>query len=306
MRIVFMGTPDFAKASLEKLYNDGHNIVGVFTQPDRPRSRGMKVTFSPVKELALSHGTPVFQPKTLKDGEAAEILRNLDCELIVAVAYGKLLPREILNIPQYGAINIHASLLPKYRGAAPIQWAILNGDKETGVTSMFMAEQLDAGDILLVGKTQIGADETAGELFQRLEILGADILSKTVAAITNGELRRVTQNHSEATYAPPLSKELSPLDWSDTAHNIKCKVRGLNPWPIATTEFKGTNYKVFSVDINEKKTGKQPGEIVSAGKYGLEVACADGSVIIKDLQAPGGKRMAAADHIRGNPLLSNR
>ena len=295
-----MGTPEFARAPLERLYGDGHDIAGVITQPDRPSNRGMKVHFSPVKELALSHGTPVFQPKTLRDGEASETIRKLDCELIIVVAYGKILPPEMLEIPPLGAVNIHGSLLPKYRGAAPIQWAVLNGEKETGVTSMYMAEELDAGDILLTKKTEIGRDETAGELYDRLAVIGAGLLTETVAAISRGEAAPIPQNHNEATFAPPLTKEMSSIDWADTAHNIRCKIRGLNPWPIATTELNGTVYKVFRAETGSKRAVKAPGGIVSFGRHGLEMSCADGTVIIKEMQAPGGKRMATADYLRGH------
>jgi len=295
-----MGTPDFAKNSLERLYEDGHEVVGVFTQPDRPRSRGMKVSHSPVKELAVACDTPVFQPDSLKGGTAADDLRRLNCDLVVAVAYGKLLPADILEVPPLGCINIHASLLPKYRGAAPIQWAILNGEEVTGVTAMYLTEEMDTGDILLAKQTSIGADETSGALFGRLAILGAELLSETVSLIANGRAQRTPQNHDEATYAPMLGREMSPIDWTGTALSIGCKVRGLNPWPTATAELRGMLFKVFAVETIEGETSRNPGEIVSTGNSGIEVACADGSVIIKELQAPGGKRMAAADYLRGN------
>ena len=303
MRIVYMGTPGFAVPPLERLHSDGHDIAAVFTQPDRPKNRGMKVAFPPVKEFALKHGIQVYQPGTLKDGEALELLRGLKCDLIAVVAYGKLLPREILELPPLGCVNIHGSILPKYRGAAPIQWAVLNGDKETGVTSMYMGEQLDAGDILLCKKTQIGEDETSGELHDRLSILGAELLSETVEAIANGTAVRIPQDHGEATFAPPLSKDMSPIDWAKPAREIKCKVCGLNPWPVATAQIQpGTVCKIFSVDIREQAHGTIPGEIVSAGAHGIDVACADGIVTIRELQAPGGKRMSAADYLRGNPI----
>ena len=298
-----MGTPDFARKPLERLYDDGHDITAVFTQPDRPNTRGMKVRFSPVKELAASHDTPVFQPVSLKDGTAEKALRELSPDLIAVVAYGKLLPPDILGIPPKGCINIHASLLPELRGAAPIQWAVLNGAKETGVTSMFMAEELDAGDILLARKTSVDEQETAGELQNRLSMLGAELLSETIVHIDNGTAIRKPQNHADATFAPPLSKSLSPIDWSMGARHIMCRVRGLNPWPIATAEFGGTLLKVFSVEISVSDPGKRPGEIVDIGRQGLKVACADGIVTITELQAPGGKRMAASDYLRGNPVI---
>jgi len=303
MRIVYMGTPEFARKPLERLYSEGHEIAGVFTQPDKPSKRGMKVSCSPVKELALSRGTPVYQPKTLRDGSAAETLRKLDCELIAVVAYGKLLPPEVLEIPRLGAVNIHGSLLPKYRGAAPIQWAVLRGEKETGVTSIYMAEEMDAGDILYMKATAIGEAETAGELYDRLAVLGAELLAETVGAISRGEAAPIPQDHSKATFAPPLTKEMSPIDWTETAHNIVCKVRGLNPWPVATTELAGTTYKVFRAVTGGMRGTRAPGAIVSSGRHGIEVACADGTVIIKELQTPGGKRMASADYLLGHPIV---
>ena len=298
-----MGTPVFAAASLERLYRDGHDIAGVFTQPDKPRNRGMKVSYSPIKEIALSRGTEVYQPVSLADGNTVKIIRELNCEIIVVVAYGRMLPRDVLDLPPMGCINIHASLLPKYRGAAPIQWAILNGERETGVTSMYIAEKLDTGDLIYSKKVLIGENETAGELSDRLSISGAELLSETIEAISLGKAVRTPQTHSEATYAPPLKKDMSPIDWTDTALNIKCKVRGLNPWPVATAEFGRLVFKVFSADISDRKSpGKKPGEIISAGQQGLEVACSDAAILIKELQAPGGRRMAAADYLRGNSI----
>lgn len=297
-----MGTPIFARRSLERLYSDGCNIVGVFTQPDKPRCRGLKVTYSPVKELALAHGTPVFQPWTLKDGAAVDTLRELDCELIVIVAYGRILPHEILTIPVYGAINIHGSILPKYRGAAPIQWAILNGEKETGATSIIISDVVDAGDILLVKKTEIGEEETAGELFERLSFIGAELLSETIGVIVRGEAVRIPQNPDEVTHAPHLTREHSPIDWNESAAAIKRKVRGLNPWPAASAMLSGKLCKVLKVDVGSVDPHKRPGEIVSTGKHGIEIACSDATIIIKELQAPGGKRLAAADYIRGHTI----
>jgi len=303
MRIVFMGTPDFARGPLERLYNDGHDIAAVFTQPDKPRNRGMKVAPCPVGELAAERGTPVFQPATLRDGTALKILSELQCELIAVVAYGKLLPLDVLELPPLGCVNIHGSLLPKYRGAAPIQRAVINGERETGVTSIYMAEEMDAGDILYTRKTAIGDDETAGELFDRLGILAAELLSETVDAISRGSAVGIPQNHEEATFAPPLRKEASAIDWRDCAEVIRNKVRGFNPRPTATAEFGGVTYKVFSAAAGERKAGTVPGRIIAAGNEGLAVECGDGTVIIKELQAPGGKRMSAADYLRGHKLM---
>lgn len=299
MRIAFMGTPDFAVLHLKSLYDDGHDIAGVFTQPDKPRNRGMKLGQCPVKGLAIERGTPVFQPDSLND-DVARLIGELQCELIAVVAYGKLLPAKILDIPPLGCINIHASLLPKLRGAAPIQWAVLNGEKETGVTSMYISEELDSGDIILAARTEIGEDETAGELYGRLKGIGADLLSRTITDISNGAAERVAQDSSLATYAPQLSKSISSIDWNKTAYEVKCKVRGLNPWPVATMVINGEILKVFSVDISGSGPGKPPGGITQTRSGGIEVACADGTVTIGELQAPGGKRMTAAEYLRGH------
>ncbi len=302
MRIVFMGTPDFAQKSLERLYDDGYEICGVFTQPDKPKNRGMKMVMSPVKELALSHGTPVYQPATLKDGEALNSLKALKADMIAVVAYGKLLPKEILELPALGCINIHGSILPKYRGSAPVQWAVLNGDAETGVTSMYMAEAMDAGDIIKIKKTAVGEDETAGELYERLGFLGAALLSETIAAIRDGEVESVQQKDDEVTYAPPLSKDLSPIDWNKTAREICNQIRGLNPWPVATSVLGDVKFKIFKAEPTVNMTGTEPGTIIRADKEALELACADGTVLIHELQAPGGKRMRAVDYLRGHPI----
>jgi len=302
MKIVFMGTPEFAAVSLKRLYDDGRDVAAVFTQPDKPRGRGMKLVPSPVKVLALEHGTPVHQPASLKDGDTLLQLRTLKPDLIVVVAYGKLLPPEILDLPPYGCVNIHGSLLPKYRGAAPIHHAVLNGETETGVTSMYMVPEMDAGDILLMKKTAIGEMETAGELSGRLAILGAELLSETLAAIESGTVKRVKQNGSEATFAPPLTKELSPIDWTRTGREIVNQVRGLNPWPAATAILCTIPFKIFRAEAKAEPSGLVPGAIVSAGRNGIEVACADGTVVIKQLQAPGGRQMDAAEYLRGHPL----
>ena len=302
MKIVFMGTPDFAAVSLEKLYGDGREIAAVFTQPDRPKNRGKKLAMSPVKELAMAHGTPVYQPETLHGGEAEQVLRRIGPDLIIAVAYGKLLPRSILEVPPCGCVNIHGSVLPRYRGSAPIQWTVLNGDTVAGVTAMYMGEGMDTGEIIAVKTVPVGEKETAGELFDRLALLGGELLLETVAAIESGHAVSVPQNEAEATYAPPLTKALCPIDWSQTGRQIVKHVCGLNPWPVATAVIGGAELKIYDADATDRKTGKAPGTIVAAGKDGIEVACADGTVIIRELQAPGKRRMAAADYLRGHPL----
>ena len=242
-----------------------------------------------------------MQPQTLKDGAAADMLSKLCPDLIAVVAYGKLLPAEILSLPRYGCINIHGSVLPKYRGSAPVQHAILNGERTTGVTSIYMSPEMDAGDIILTKTTEIGEEETAGELSDRLAVLGASLLSETIRAIASGTAPRRKQNDAEATYAPPLTKNMSPIDWTKSAREILCHIRGLNPWPVATTVLNGSLFKVFKGSGTRRRAGQLPGSIVQTGREGIEVACADGTVIIKELQAPGGRRMSAADYLRGHP-----
>ena len=302
MRILFMGTPDFAVASLKRLVEDGHEICGVFTQPDKPKNRGHKMQFPPVKEYALSQGLTVYQPLKMRDGEALGIVEELNPELIVVAAYGKILPEDILNFPKYGSINVHSSLLPKYRGAAPINWAILNDEKETGVSIMYMVKELDAGDVLHVLKTAIGTNEDLPSLWARLSDLGAQALAETLAMLENGTAVRTPQDDSQSTYASMLSREMSPIDWSKSARAIDCQVRGLIPWPCASTEIAGTRFKVYRTAPGQK-TDKAPGTVLSAGKKGIEVACGNGeSLYITELQAEGGKRMAAAAYLLGHPI----
>lgn len=302
MRILFMGTPDFAVASLKRLVEDGHEICGVFTQPDKPKNRGHKLAFSPVKEYAITQNLEVYQPLKMRDGEAYRIVESLNPELIVVAAYGKILPEDILNYPRLGSINVHSSLLPKYRGAAPINWAILDGEAETGVSIMYMAKELDAGDVILQKTTPISDEEDALQLTIRLAELGADALSEAVVALDKGTAARTPQDHEKHTYASMLSKEMSPIDWNRTARSIDCQVRGLIPWPCAITELAGTRFKVYRTAPGGE-TAKAPGTILSAGKKGIEVACGDGkSLVITELQAEGGKRMAAGAYLLGHPI----
>ena len=301
MKIVFMGTPDFAVASLRRLVEDGHEVCGVFTQPDKPKNRGMKLTFSPVKEYALTQNLEVYQPLTMRDGEASRVLRALAPELIVVAAYGKLLPEEILTLPKYGCINVHSSLLPKYRGAAPINWAILNGERVTGVSIMYMVKALDAGDVIHAVSTEIGEREDAAALTARLAQLGAQALSETIPALADGMASRTPQDEAAFTYAPMLDRSLSPIDWTKRAREIDCQVRGLIPWPCAATVVDGKNVKVYET-IPGEATADVPGTM-RAVKQGISVACGGGeSRIITQLQAEGGKRMTAADYLRGHPL----
>ena len=305
MRILYLGTPDFAVASLSALLAAGHEVCGVFTQPDKPKNRGMKLQASPVKEFALAHDIPVFQPVKMRDGEAMGYIRDLDPALIVVAAYGRILPDDILDYPAHGCINVHSSLLPRYRGAAPINWAILNGDRTTGVTIMHMAAELDAGDIILQGETDIGPDETAPELFDRLAALGGGLLVEAVGQIERGEAARTPQTASEVTYAPMLGRELSPMDWTKPAQTLHDQVRGLLPWPCATAEFGGVRCKVFSTAVLDGTTDLKPGTVAEAGKDGIVMACGGGSLLrVRELQPDGKKRMAAADFLRGHPLTA--
>ena len=303
MRIVFMGTPDFAAASLKKLIDEKYDIAAVFTQPDKPRDRGMKLSYSPVKELALENNIPVYQPTKLRDGTATELIKSLRPDILVVVAYGRILPDDMLEVPKYGAINVHASLLPKYRGAAPIQWAVLNGDKITGVTTMYLASEMDTGDIIYTSETEIGEFETSGELFDRLMVMGAELLDRTLRDIEAGTAPRTQQDHSKASYVKMLDKSLSPIEWAKTPREIIKQLYGLQPWPVATAELDGKVFKIYSAEYTQNKTVKAPGSVVSAGKKGIEIACLGGeTLLITELQAAGKKRMKASDYLLGHPI----
>lgn len=302
MRIVFMGTPDFAVPSLKALVEAGHEIRGVFTQPDKPKNRGMKLQTTPVKEYALSVGLPVFQPAKLRDGEALGILKGLEPELIAVAAYGKILPVDILELPRLGCVNVHSSLLPKYRGAAPINWAILNGEDETGVTIMVMAEGMDTGDILAQRATPIRIDENAAQLFDRLAQMGAELLVETVAGIEAGTVKAVPQDESGASHAPMLSRELSLMDWSRTARQLHDQVRGLYPWPAATAVVDGVRCKILRTALAEDAGEQAPGTVIQADKKGLRVACGSGALEILELQPDGKKAMAASAFLMGHPI----
>lgn len=300
MRVVFMGTPDIAATCLNKILEDGFHVVGVYTQPDRPKGRGMKMVCSPVKELAVSKDIPVFQPETFKEDTAVEQLRDLQPDVVAVVAYGRILPQRVLDIPKKGCINIHASVLPQYRGSAPYQWAVLEGLKETGVSAQFMSLGVDEGDLIGVAKTPIGENETAGQLLDRLAVLGADLLSWTLTEVENNTVVATPQDQAKATFAPMLNKSMCPIDWTKTAQQVHDHVRGLNPWPTATATIGGTFFKIHETVVTEGNGA--PGEILGLTKTGLRVACAEGAVEIRTLQAEGGKRMAAPDYFRGHPL----
>lgn len=298
-----MGTPDFAEASLHALLDAGMTVSGVFTQPDKPRGRGMKESPSPVKSLAMKNGIPVFQPVTFKDGAATEILRSLEPDLLVVVAYGRILPQSFLDVPRMGCINLHGSLLPKYRGAAPIQWAVLNGDRVTGVSVQYMAAAMDAGDVIASRETDIGEFETAGELFERLKDLGAELLVETVLKIGAGDVVRIPQIDADATYTKMLDKSMSPIDWTMKPRQIIKHICGLDPWPVATTELDGREIRVFKAEYTDTVTALDPGKIVSAGREGIEISCGGGSTVrIVELQPAGKKRMSAAAYLLGHPL----
>lgn len=303
MRVVFMGTPDFAVAVLRRLVEDKWDVAAVYTQPDKPKNRGMKLVPTPVKECAVTCGVPVYQPGSCRDEAVLAQLRDLEPDVIVVAAYGKLLPQALLDIPKKAIINVHSSLLPQYRGAAPINWAVLNGDEETGVTIQYMAAELDAGDILLAKKIAIDPQEDAAQLYDRLAELGGEATSEALALLERGEAPRIPQVYGpQYQYASMLSREMSPLDWSRPAQALVNQVRGLIPWPCAATDVAGVRWKVFRAHVGDE-TGKAPGTILSADKNGVAVACGDGrALVITELQADGGRRMAAADYLRGHPV----
>ncbi len=299
MRVIFMGTPDFAVPSLQALLDRGDDICAVFTQPDKPKGRGHKLQPPPVKELALRHSLPVLQPDTLRDEAVQESIAELEPDAIIVVAYGKLLPPKVLSVPRLGCINVHGSLLPKYRGAAPIQWAVINGEKTAGVTTMFMAEGMDTGDMLLKSETEVGPEETSGELFDRLKLLGAKLLTETLDKLEQGELKAIPQDGTQATLAPLLKKEMSALDWSEPAQRIHDRIRGLNPWPCAAAVLDGKRIKLLASQVIE-------GEGIPGTAYNLDgelaAACGRGMLRITELQADTGKRMSGKDYLLGHPL----
>ena len=298
-----MGTPDFAACSLQELIDEGFDVAGVFCQPDRPKNRGHKLLPCAVKETALRAGLPVFQPEKLRDGTALELIRDLAPDLIVVVAYGRILPDDILAAPPLGCVNVHGSLLPAYRGSAPIQRAVLNGDRVTGVTTMYLASEMDAGDVIFREETEIGERETSGELFDRLAPMGAELLVRTLRAIGDGTAPRTPQDHAAATYAPPLSREESPIDWTMEPRAVLKHIYGMQPWPCATAELGGAAFKIYGGEVTDHTTEKAPGTVLSAGKKGIEVACGGGrSVLVTELQAAGGKRMAAGAYLLGHPM----
>ena len=299
MRVVFMGTPDFAVPSLQILLDHGYEVCAVYTQPDKPKGRGHKLQPPPVKELALQHQIPVFQPATLRKEEVQAEIRSWNPDVIVVVAYGKLLPKAVLDAPKLGCVNVHGSLLPQYRGAAPIQWTVLNGDKVAGVTTMFMAEGMDTGDMLLKAETPVGEEETSGQLFDRLKDLGADLLLETLQGLEAGTLTSVPQDEAQATRAPMLSKELSQVDWTKSAQQVHDLIRGLNPWPSAVSYLDGRKLKLHASRVREGSG--EPGKAF-AQDGALWVYCGQGALELTEIQTENGKRMDGKSYLLGHPL----
>lgn len=303
MRVVFMGTPEIAATCLNRLLEDHLDVIGVYTKPDTPQNRGMKLTQSPVKKVALAHGIPVYQPTGFRDETAVEELRALAPDVIAVVAYGRILPQNVLDIPPRGCVNIHASVLPALRGSGPVQWAVLQGLEETGVTAMYMAAEMDAGDMIEVRRTPVDPNENAQSLLDRLAGIGAGLLSDTLRRLEQGPVTAQPQDHSKATFAPMLTKEMCPIDWSKSPREIWNHIRGLAPWPVATMVLEGKRFRVYEAAPLSKTTGEAPGTPLGVTKTGLEMACGGGGVLeIRTLQADGGKRMAAPDYFRGHPL----
>ena len=302
MKIVFMGTPDFSVPSLKAL-TESHQVVAVFTQPDRPKGRGKKLSMSPVKELALQQNIPVYQPERLKNNtEVIEMIKSYQPDIIIVVAFGQLLPKEILQLPRYGCVNLHASLLPKYRGAAPINWSIINGEKEAGNTTMLMAEGLDTGDMLLKDSIELDDKITAGELHDILSSRGAKLLIDTLEGLEANKIVPMPQNDSLSTYASMLSKEMAVIDWNKSAEEIHNFIRGLNPWPVAYSYYENQMLKIYESEVTSQKSSEKPGTIIEVSKSGIKVSCGMGVILIKKIQLPNSKPMYVKDYINGNDL----
>lgn len=305
MKIVFMGTPDIAVGCLQKIIDEKHEILGVVTQPDKPVGRGKKIGMPPVKELALKYDLPVYQPVKARDEEFVKILKDLNPDLIVVVAFGQILPKSILDIPKFGCVNVHVSLLPKYRGAAPINWVIINGEAKTGVTTMYMDEGLDTGDMILTSEFDLNDEITAGELHDIMKEEGAELLKKTIDLINKGEAPRIPQNHEEFTYAPIMNKTLGQIDFSKSAKEIHNLVRGVNPWPSAYTTYKDQTMKVWKTKVLSETSDKDPGTILKVDKDGIRVSTKDNVLLIKEIQMPGKKRVLVEEYIKGNSIENN-
>lgn len=302
MKVVFMGTPDFAVPTLKKLIEE-HNVIAVFTQPDKPKGRGQKVQYSPVKEVAIEHNIPVFQPsKIKKEVEYIDKLKELNPDVCVVVAYGQILPKEVLDIPKYGCINVHASLLPELRGAAPINWSIINGNKVTGITTMMMDVGLDTGDMLLKREVEILDTDTAGSLHDKLMVVGAELLIETLEKIEKGEIKPQKQDDSKATYAPMMDKELGHINWDKSAREVFNLIRGVTPWPSAYFYYDDLMIKVWRCELIEGGKNDVAGKIVDVSKDGVKVTCREGIIVLKEVQKQGSKRMDIATFLNGNNL----
>ena len=302
MKILFMGTPDFAVPCLDILIKSEYEVCGVVTQPDKPQGRGHKLTPPPVKRLAMENGIEVFQPETLKDFAFKAELERLNPDMIIVVAYGKILPEYILNFPKFGCINMHASLLPKYRGAGPIQWSVINGEEKTGITSMLMEKGLDTGDMLLKVETEIGEYETASELHDRLMVMGAELLIKTIEGVKMGKITPEKQNDEDSCYAPMISKEMAKIDWSRSARVVSKMIAGMNLWPVAHTLYKGEVLKIYRATVKGAAKGKT-GQILAANENGIEILCGDGvSILATEVQFAGTKAMQVRDYLNGHSI----
>ena len=304
MRILFMGTPDIAAGCLQKLIDDKFEIIGVVTQPDKPQNRGKKLGMPPVKELALKYDLPVYQPLKARDEEFVKTLQELNPDVIVVVAFGQILPKSILDIPKLGCVNVHVSLLPKYRGAAPINWVIINGEEKTGVTTMYMDEGLDTGDMLLVDKVEIPDNMTSGELFDLLKERGSNLLIETLEGIKNNNIVPIKQE-GETCYAKMLDKNIAVINWSDSAENIHNLIRGLNPWPIAYTDYKGQKMKIYESAVLDNKEYSEYGKIIEVNKEGIKVSTGLGTILIKKVQFPNGKPLTVEQYINGHEIEKN-
>lgn len=302
MKIVFMGTPEFAVPSLKMLV-DKYNVMAVLTQPDRPKGRGKKLAFSPVKEVAVERGIKVYQPLKLKsDPEVINAIKEIEPDFIIVVAFGQILPKEVLDIPKYGCINLHASLLPKYRGAAPINWCIINGEKVSGNTTMLMDVGLDTGDMLLKSQYEISDTMTYGELHDILMVDGAELLYRTIEDMVAKKVEPIKQDNNQSCYASMLSKETGKIQWNKSAVNIRDLIRGLNPWPVAYTLYNGENMKIFKASVIEEESKKDPGTIISVDKKGIRVATGEGILLVEEIQFPNGKRLKIEEYIKGNTI----
>lgn len=302
MRVLFMGTPDIATGCLQKLIDEKYDIIGVVTQPDKPQNRGKKLGMPPVKELALKYDIPVYQPIKARDEEFVATLKELNPDIIVVVAFGQILPKSILDIPKFGCINVHVSLLPKYRGAAPINWVIINGEEKTGVSTMFMDEGLDTGDVILQSEFALDDEITAGELHDKMTVEGAKVLCETLDLIKEGKAPRTPQNHDEFSYAPIMDKNLGHVDFSKSAKEVHNLVRGVNPWPSAYTNYMDKKMKVWKTKVLDEKSSKEPGTILKVDQDGIKVATKDNVILISEIQMPNKKRMEVKEFIKGNTL----